>query len=85
MKGCAIITPQLAIVVAEGPAKAQKKYSKLMLQRIAWNAGRDEEDGEPERCDLPSSILCSTPITCMHQGTHMASAAACVRPVSYVS
>ena len=49
MKGCAIITPALAIVVAEGPAKAQKKYSKLMLQRIAWNAGRDEEEGASER------------------------------------
>ena len=57
MKGCAIITPQLAIVVAEGPAKAQKKYSKLMLQRIAWNAGRDEEEGAPERYGQPQHLL----------------------------
>jgi len=33
----------MAVVVAEGGAKAQKKYAKLLLHRIPWAAGREDD------------------------------------------
>lgn len=44
MTGCAIITDAITVVVAEGGPKAQKRYKKLMLERIKWNAVPDDED-----------------------------------------
>lgn len=44
MTGCAVITPGRAVVVAEGTAKAHKRYGKLMLQRIDWNEHKEDED-----------------------------------------
>ena len=43
LTGLAVATDGLCLVVAEGGAKAQKKYAKLLLHRIDWAAGRDEE------------------------------------------
>jgi U4/U6 small nuclear ribonucleoprotein PRP3 len=46
MTGCAVITDDMALVVVEGGQKAQKRYNKLMLRRINWDQGRDEQDGD---------------------------------------
>ena len=43
LTGLAVATDGLCLVVAEGGAKAQKKYAKLLLHRIDWAAGRDED------------------------------------------
>ncbi len=43
LTGIAVATDGLCLVVAEGGAKAQKKYAKLLLHRIDWAAGRDED------------------------------------------
>ncbi|KAK9829066.1 hypothetical protein WJX72_003724 [[Myrmecia] bisecta] len=51
MTGCAVITDDITLVVAEGGQKAQKRYRKLMLNRIDWNAGRDED--EEDQPDIP--------------------------------
>ena len=45
MTGCAIITDAITVVVAEGGPKAQKRYKKLLLDRMKWNAVPDDEDG----------------------------------------
>eukprot|EP00884_Botryococcus_braunii_P015893 jgi/Botrbrau1/2988/Bobra.0026s0049.2 len=56
MTGCSVITDDMAIVVVEGGEKAQKRYNKLMLRRINWEQGRDDQDREaalpPNKCDL---------------------------------
>ena len=44
MTGCAIITDAITVVVAEGGPKAQKRYKKLLLDRVKWNAAPDDED-----------------------------------------
>ena len=53
MTGCAIITDAITVVVAEGGPKAQKRYRKLLLERIKWNAVPDDEDEAvtAARCD----------------------------------
>ena len=43
LTGIAVATDGLCLVMAEGGAKAQKKYAKLLLHRINWAAGRDED------------------------------------------
>eukprot|EP00873_Tetraselmis_striata_P039343 jgi/Tetstr1/459607/TSEL_004970.t1 len=50
-----IVEDGFSLVVVEGTAKAIKRFNKLMLNRIDWNArGEEEEEGErPEnRCIL---------------------------------
>lgn len=48
MKGCLMITEEgLSVVVVEGGPKAQKRYSKVLLQRIDWAAGIEDADAEP--------------------------------------
>lgn len=64
MTGCAVISPERAVVVAEGSAKAQKRYAKLLLQRIDWNEHRDDEEGQPARHALHTCSPCCTCMTC---------------------
>ena len=44
MTGCAVVTDKAAVIVIEGGAKAQKKFSHLVLHRIKWNPDTEEED-----------------------------------------
>uniref|UniRef100_A0A7S1SMC0 Uncharacterized protein n=1 Tax=Tetraselmis chuii TaxID=63592 RepID=A0A7S1SMC0_9CHLO len=44
-----IVEEGFSLVVVEGTAKAIKRYSKLMLGRIDWNARPEDEDGEEDR------------------------------------
>ena len=51
LTGCAIVADAFSLVVAEGGPKSQKRYQKLMLQRIDWGAA--EEGDEPPEDDAP--------------------------------
>jgi len=68
LTGIAVASDGMAVVVAEGGAKAQKKYAKLLLHRIAWAAGREDDADAagapgippgPRRCALP---CCGRPL-----------------------
>ena len=65
LTGCAVLTDEMCIVVAEGGIKAHKKYTKLMTQRIKWTVVPEEEEaGELQLCspcaqDMQSSICCT--------------------------
>lgn len=44
-----------SMVIVEGMSKALKRYMKLMLRRIDWNEGKDDDEedaGEPNKCVL---------------------------------
>ena len=43
-----MISDSFAVVVVEGGAKGVRRYEKLMLRRIDWNAPADDEDPEEE-------------------------------------
>ena len=44
--GACLISDSFAVVVVEGGAKGVRRYEKLMLRRIDWNAPADDEDPE---------------------------------------
>lgn len=49
MTGCSLLLTEpggFSLVVVEGSAKTLRRYEKLMLRRIDWNAGREEEEEE---------------------------------------
>ena len=46
LKGAAIVCPTISVVVAEGSAKAMKKFNALMMRRIAWDARQEDADEE---------------------------------------
>ena len=53
MTGCVVIGEGLTVVLVEGGPKQHKRYNKLMLRRIDWNAYREEEEEEqPERWNV---------------------------------
>ena len=92
MTGGAVISHERAVVVAEGSVKAQKRYGKLMLQRIDWNARREDEDvaarWEPPllplgSCDVPT-VLWQHPtfeaLLCQCRAPHHSSTADCPMP-----
>ncbi len=69
MTGCAIITDAITVVVAEGGPKAQKRYKKLLLDRIKWDAVPDDDEDEAvtaARCVSSFRTSC-THATCMCQ------------------
>lgn len=48
MTGCMLVADDFCLVITEGSLKSQKKYSRLMLNRIDWNQGQeDEQQGTP--------------------------------------
>ncbi|KAK2078229.1 hypothetical protein QBZ16_004098 [Prototheca wickerhamii] len=49
--GLACEQGDFALVVVEGPPKAQRRYEKLMLRRIDWAAADDEEEEEAMATD----------------------------------
>lgn len=58
MTGVLMVFPEMNIIVVEGGAKALRKYKKLMLRRIDWNAktegpSREEEKADPENGPMP--------------------------------
>ncbi len=57
LTGCAVVTDGMALVVAEGGAKAQKKYAKLLLHRIDWAAGRDDDAGAAAGPGAPKRMV----------------------------
>ncbi|EPS66353.1 hypothetical protein M569_08424, partial [Genlisea aurea] len=46
LSGCAAISDGISVVVVEGGPKSVKRYGKLMLNRIDWNAAAAAKDGE---------------------------------------
>ena len=44
LTGCAVLTDDMCIVVAEGGIKAHKKYTKLMTHRIKWDVVPEEDE-----------------------------------------
>lgn len=38
--------PTISVVVAEGSAKAMKKFNALMMRRIAWDARQEDAEDE---------------------------------------
>jgi hypothetical protein len=63
MTGCLIKTEGVSVVVVEGGPKAQKRYSKVLLQRIDWGAvAEDAEDGPSAALGLAAvSSMCTIP------------------------
>ena len=65
LTGCAVLTDDMCIVVAEGGIKAHKKYTKLMTQRIKWAVVPEEEEaGELQLCsscaqNMQNSMCCT--------------------------
>ena len=49
-----LMADDFCLVIAEGSLKSQKKYNRLMLNRIDWNQGQEDEQ-QGESC-LP--VLC---------------------------
>ena len=43
MTGCMLVASDFCLVITEGSLKSQKKYTRLMLNRIDWNQGQDDE------------------------------------------
>ena len=43
MTGCMLMADDFCLVIAEGSLKSQKKYNRLMLNRIDWNQTQDTE------------------------------------------
>ncbi|XP_023021766.2 pre-mRNA processing factor 3 [Leptinotarsa decemlineata] len=54
MTGCVILYPDCCVVVVEGGPKQQKKYKRLMLNRIKW-----EEDmvKDPDGMEVPNKCV----------------------------
>ncbi|CAG9823250.1 unnamed protein product [Phaedon cochleariae] len=54
MTGCVVLYPDCCVVVVEGGPKQQKKYKRLMLQRIKW-----EEDTvrDPDGLQVPNKCV----------------------------
>lgn len=46
MTGCALITDTVSVIIVEGGPKAQKKYEKVVLNRIKWNADAEDDDDD---------------------------------------
>ncbi|KAJ1767702.1 U4/U5/U6 small nuclear ribonucleoprotein prp3 [Coemansia sp. RSA 1813] len=44
LTGCALVCPQMSVVVVEGAAKFVKAYKKLMLRRIDWTDSQPKLD-----------------------------------------
>ncbi|EFN55649.1 hypothetical protein CHLNCDRAFT_23069, partial [Chlorella variabilis] len=51
---CLVQADGFAIVVVEGSPKTLRRYEKLMLRRIDWNARREEEEEEEEDPTKPN-------------------------------
>lgn len=45
---CLVLADAFCLVVVEGSPKTLRRYEKLMLRRIDWNQGREEEEEEDE-------------------------------------
>lgn len=59
MTGCMLMADDLCLVISEGSQKAQKKYNRLMMNRIDWNQGReDEQQGRP--CEGSCASSCQS-------------------------
>lgn len=43
MTGCMLVADDFCLVITEGSLKSQKKYNRLMLNRIDWNQGQEDE------------------------------------------
>jgi len=62
LKGCVILNEDFNLVIAEGGAKALKKFRKLMLRRIKWTkpstaeSGGESEDSDED--DTAQSAAC---------------------------
>lgn len=56
MTGILMLFPEMNIVVVEGGAKALRKYKKLMLRRIDWNAKTEGPNQEMEKVNGPASL-----------------------------
>lgn len=79
LTGVAVVTSEVAMVVAEGGAKGIKQYKKLMLRRIKWNPAdaatatqndddsddddEEEEEGQEEEDNKAVVVQQTTPQT----------------------
>ena len=66
-----LITESFCIVIVEGGVKSVRRYEKLMMRRIDWNAQVDGENGaEPEYDDdTPLGEEAVNECTCVWKGT----------------
>ncbi|KAL9230531.1 hypothetical protein vseg_005869 [Gypsophila vaccaria] len=48
LTGCAVLQDDFSVVVVEGGMKSIKRYAKLMLRRINWDAKLEKEDEEED-------------------------------------
>ena len=57
----ALLVEDFCVVIVEGGPKAQKRYRKLLMQRIDWGDVADEEEDEDEVCARPAAPLPAPP------------------------
>lgn len=60
MTGCIMITDSISVIVAEGAPRAQKKYGRLLLERMKWNPDAEDEDEDGSRHGSANGLYIST-------------------------
>ena len=59
MTGACITTPDHSILIIEGGPKSQRKYRRLMLNRIKWKEINGEEETKEEAVEGNTAVLAS--------------------------
>ena len=72
MTGCMLVADDFCLVITEGSLKSQKKYNRLMLNRIDWNPGQeDEQPGDTfmsnVRATAHACVMCAV-LLCKQHG-----------------
>ncbi|CAB3995994.1 U4 U6 small nuclear ribonucleo Prp3 [Paramuricea clavata] len=58
MTGCVVLLRDMNLVIVEGGAKAQKKFRRLMLNRIKWSEGSKKHANSDDEGDKTAQNFC---------------------------
>ena len=64
-----LITESFCIVIVEGGIKSVRRYEKLMMRRIDWNARTDVDGATEYDDDTPLGEEAANKCTCVWKGT----------------
>lgn len=67
--GVCLITESFCIVIVEGGIKSVRRYEKLMMRRIDWNAQTDVDGAMEYDDDTPLGEEAVNKCTCVWKGT----------------
>jgi hypothetical protein len=56
--GCVVLLRDMNLVIVEGGAKAQKKFRRLMLNRIKWSEGSKKHANSDDEGDKTAQNFC---------------------------